>query len=701
MNGFLSIRDLFLKSPRAVSPSLLGYLTGEAPAVSEIARGAGQHETQFRAAFYSRDEGLTNRRGVRILMGSVPPAELRTQSHAVCPSCVDEGSIKAVHDLEIVDACPYHSILTKTDCPQCKQALSWTSASLFRCGSCEYDLRTIAKDEIDASGAKAILSFLRAGDSSSIRRVSKLLVNMRFSTVKSAEDRNSLLNAATQIVLEAPGGIESELLRISRRHPGFTERMVAAHLLALEDPVIAEQTRLALEKAPPTPSQSCEGCHCKSKTFTSTEALKVCGVSKQPMGHLVKSGHLKTRKGMATREIVYEANSLCELFQSLKPIEQSGLAVENCEPLVPNRPGDSSLIKRLELVRSGAVKVVRMDPRKGLRSIYTTPHGVESVEAIIAPNLIDVSEAATLMEVYPDAIRRVMKAGVLRPAKVKLARSRVAIDRVEFEIFQKNYVFVGPLAKLAGSGRTVFSAKLASEGIHPVSGPKIDGGLVALYRWSDLASVDLQAVAAKTEFESRAGRKKGDQSLVDNKQWVSTEEVAKTLKQSIQQITRLVRPRLLSVGVPKGREHDNTRYFTQESLIATAEWMSSAVAIEAVAKQLSTTVFALQLRFERSGFADFVSVGGKRLIGANDIKRIRAHREMFCTCAEADRFHGAPEKHFSNLVSTGRIKAVPAMKAEGIKSVTLLSWSDVREYRVNVSQKSGRKKTPAENTALL
>ena len=58
---------------------------------------------------------------------------------------------------------------------------------------------------------------------------------------------------------------------------------------------------------------------------------------------------------------------------------------------------------------------------------------------------------------------------------------------------------------------------------------------------------------------------------------------------------------------------------------------------------------------------------------------MQRHLAAFCTCAEASAFLQAPPKHFHNLLATGRINAVSDKEVDGLTSIKLLRWCDVKE----------------------
>ena len=201
---------------------------------------------------------------------------------------------------------------------------------------------------------------------------------------------------------------------------------------------------------------------------------------------------------------------------------------------------------------------------------------------------------------------------------------------------------------------------------------------MALYRRTDVDSLNFAKIAAMTAFPTRAGRKKRDSELYDKCQWVTSGTVAQTLGVSPQGLRALVAHGLLCEGVPSGRSADNRRYFTVPSVELAQKWLESALSWEQAAQKLGRSVSVLKPRFLHAGYVKPLKIGVRQWIGAADIEHVRLYLKHFCSCAEADAWHRAPLGHFNNLVATGRFQPASSQEAEGIDSMILLRWSEVR-----------------------
>jgi hypothetical protein len=678
-NGALSISNLGARWNENDGPIGLAHLFGESALVSLLADEVGNNRVRFLSAFYQRRPGMTNQRPLQILNADVLPSWVRVKERSVCPACVKAGWFRAISDINFVDACPYHGCLTTAACPSCDKSFEWTKGSLHECPHCNANLRLISDEPVNAGGVQSILDYLRAGETAMIRKVVEALKAMRFPRVSTAKERNEVLNFAVRIAANAPGSMQEYLARAKLKQPGLPVRALAAPLLASSDPDFRKRINDILENEPSEFPKRCTGCACDEHQFTFAETRELLDVSTAVVVDLVKSRVLATRPGPGPRQLLFDAKPICQLFQDLAPKKSAlALALEK-RPLVGKGIGTRSIAEQIHEIRSGKCVVSSADARRGLTYVEVKS---EAIKANALPKgYIGVAAAAQKLKTYPDAVRRVIKAGKLKIDPAQKIGTTVVIDERELDAFHRKYVFVGVLKEGSKAGSTILSAKLAHVGVFPISGPKIDGGLVALYARADIAKVDLNALDRLNNFKVNSGRKKGDPQLYDDKVWASAQEAETSLGLPPQQISSLVDARLLVEGKPASRIADNRRYFTRKSLKRCQEWLKLAVPYEVAAKKLNLTKHEFQLRFLRSNFVTPVKVGRKTLVGRNDFSKAEKHAQLYCTCAEADRYHGAPAKHFSNLVSTGRIQAVRSKGRQGVSSVQLLFWRDVRQFK--------------------
>lgn len=676
-NGFRSIPMLASHCTGVPERGLIGLLLGTAPLVGVLAQAVGDYRESFLGAFYRQLPGPTTRSPVLVAGTLISPSWLRTQTHRVCPGCAREGWLRVIHDLAFVEACPTHGCLMLSHCPRCAAPLRWGMAGIGQC-PCGYDLASAQRTEVDCAGARRVLATLQAGATDAFRRLTEIPRILRFDRASTPEERNRLLNSAIAIGENQLGALLAVFEESRRTRPGLPARALAAPWLAARDEGLRSQMEVILDKASPDYPQACGTCDCASQRLSSPEIGALLGISSQGIAALVGAGFLKKNTNKQSWQVDYPLTPICQFLRSLAPASQSTGPAKACSPLA-SIGFDDALITKIQAIQNGTLKVVQVDGRQGLRNVR--------VEASQRPpnrmpaHCVGVTEAAQRLGTYPNALRRVIKAGLLGVAPHGRGGTTVFLRKTDVEAFDQRFVFVGAISQRIGRGRTVTSAKLAHLGIWPVSGPTVDGALVALYRRTDVDSLNFAQIAAMTTFSTRTGRKKGGPALYDKCQWMSSGIAAQTLGVSPQGLRALVVHGLLCEGVPPGRSADNRRYFTVPSVESAQQWLERARSWEQVAHKLGRSVPVLKLRFLRTGYVKPLKIGVRQWIGAADIERMRLHLKHFCSCAEADAWHRAPLKHFNNLVATGRFQPVFPEEAEGIDSVILLHWSAVRAMK--------------------
>jgi hypothetical protein len=530
--------------------------------------------------------------------------------------------------------------------------------------------------EVECVGARTVLGYLRAGRAEALPRLSKILRALRFGDASGPEERNHLLNRGVAIAGEEQGVLEALFEEDRCARPGLPARAVAAPWLAVEDERIVRRMKAILDKASPEYPRSCGTCDCGARGLGPQEILALLDVHPPTLAALAHAGLLERVYQGRARHASYPLVSICRFLRLLAPGRGRTATARGGSALL-GETLEAACVVKLKAIRAGDLKVTEADGRKGLRDIRTTPFRVPDAHAM-PPGYVGVSEAADRLGTYADALRRVIHSGLLPVAPGQRRGIMVVLRTCDVEDFDRQFIFVGTLARRMGCGRTTLSAKLAHLGLSPISGPTIDGALVALYRRADVESMDFAKIVGMTAYATRAGRKKGDGPRYDGSRWISASRAAESLGVSVQGLGKLCRRGLLREGVPPGREADNFRYFEAASVKSAQRWLASALSWEDTGRALDRSVASLKQRFLRSRYVKPVRIGARQWVGANDRERMRAHLKAFCTCAEADQWHKAPPKHFQNLVATGRIETPSLEETQGVTQPILLRWTDVR-----------------------
>ena len=546
--------------------------------------------------------------------------------------------------------------------------------SACACGS-SLDYRSLPKVVEDSSGAMVLLELLRKRDSSGILRLESILNAIRFNRHTDISTIISIFNQASSIFVDPDNGLKSWLNNLKSRFSGVPERVLLAPFLVINDAALVKITKELLQTCssefPFATGDYSEG------SLTANEAGAVFGISSNTLLRLVRGGYMQTESvGKRIKEFPLQA--FCDFYRrfTVNAAARNGHEVSLCPP---NKFG-RQLNAKLDQLIDGQLVLVKADARDSLTEYLVAPVKVPIAgQKVQAPDGFEtVSSAAKRLGVYPDAVRRAIKAGYIT-SNTRIGRAQaVFIPHEDLASFDQKYVFIGTLSRQFQAKRTAFSAQLKSAGIVPVSGPGIDGGLVAIFRKADLESHDLAKIAVATKFTTKAGRKKGDSQLYDTNKWMRAAEVGQKLNVVVQQLWKIVKFGLLVEGMPDGRDADNTRFFTAESVERAKQWLDSSVMLAKVAEKEGTSERQIYIRFIESGYVKPLTIAGKTLISKIDTKRIREHRKKYCTCAEAGMYVGSHARHFHNMIKLGKIDSVDAVETE-VESLILLRWGDVVE----------------------
>jgi hypothetical protein len=187
---------------------------------------------------------------------------------------------------------------------------------------------------------------------------------------------------------------------------------------------------------------------------------------------------------------------------------------------------------------------------------------------------VTLTDAARQAGMYPDAMRRAAKAGLIIAKRVRCPDGyyRDAFAILDWQHFASTYVFSGELAREAQDDPRRFSDKLKDEGIKPASGPGIDGGLVYIFKRTDVENLDLKRIAKKRGYRTSCGRPHSTAAEQRDAQraqlgLLNSSAASKYVGISIQRLASAVRSKLLK-AVKHNGTLGNRRYFRRQDLDA-------------------------------------------------------------------------------------------------------------------------------------
>lgn len=574
--------------------------------------------TRLPLPFYRRSSQVT--RGAPLLINNIaiPLNLLRTKDHAVCPECLADGWQRYIQDINLVDECPYHQCRYIMICPSCDQNLTWTDCNGAVC-QCGFDLSTCQKQPSSSPFSLHLLSILHNQDQAKFGVFLDNLKALRYSSALQFSEKQELLELALAIAMHDKRSIE---IAVSKSIAHYTHApalfFVAPWLLSKDEEI--KTTALGLlanDVSAPTQDENNKN---RPPLWLLRDEFEAIGINQPKLRSLTKIGLItKVKVKTNTPHHYYSAD---------------WASVQNWL----NSSGSPTLV-------------------------------------ITSPSHLDIEQAALHLDVYPEVVRRAVRANFMA-SNTKTGKSgKLLLCKDEVTAFHQKYIFVGPLAKSLESPNTTLTARLMSVGIKPISGPAIDGSLVAIYQRSTLDTNKIaQALAAET-YSHKAGRKL--HTLQPNDTHISSTDTAKILGMEVQRLKYLERVGLLREETPSQFLSENRRYFTKNSVFLTQKVLNNSITIEDASTQLDILIGPLTRRFIKSGLIKPLLLGKKTLITNDDVEVMRENLTLYCSCDQLDKYLSAPTGHAANLISTGRIFTAPPEES-GISTVRLIRWAQVK-----------------------
>lgn len=603
--------------------------------------------------FYGQTPGFTDESPVIWNGCEIPRAFFKSVHARVCPDCIKEKIIHQSADFSFFSSCPVHKLKLFDLCPNCNKPISWKGGSIRFCQSCGFQFEGLMRVPVQRSAEVTFMDWIRSRSVSDVGQCLKFLKVLRSYYSKEVYDSGVLLEVAVKI---QQGSTEGLLDLLAPLYPAgvLPNRLILAPLfLSCGEGMdtIKDQLKPLLpgihDKTRPHRSQPI----CQKNTLRLKEVEFALNIEAQTRRKLTQAKFFKAvdNKGSHLQFTVESILAFFEILESAK-IKGNVSHVENWDRLAPN------LVNNMELLRQGKAVVSDTDWGDGCSGFWIRV-GLSS-NPLPEDGLLGFDEFAEAAKTYPDAIRRLVKSGFVKPDTDRNGKSGAKFSREKVESFCEKYCFSSEIAQIVKQGRTIISAVLTSAGIEPVSGPKIDGALVPLYRRSDLAGLDLMSLIEKKDFKSNAGRKKEGTVLYDRETWLASKEVSTLLGFCPVELSSAVAQGYLKIGIPLGRESDNSRYYLKEGVLAFKDLMILATATQDCYTRLGISKAEFYKRFVGSNFVGLIKIGKRSWITREDFLRVEADCRLYVGTETATRLTGAPQRHFRNLINTQRISKV-------------------------------------------
>lgn len=457
-----------------------------------------------------------------------------------CPACNAEGLPDCrPFSIAFMTACPVHHCQLELQCshPRCTSMVCWDQ---HVGGMHTSSLETRAADQPERELTQEIATLYAAGDARAgapYHSLSELLeLLLAFSWI--AVPESSLgryeysLNAESIAVLRDRTALAWSFIRsrsdfhqalqawISPRQRAWPSLPTRAYYLniweaiqSLESPTLRSALSEWLDSYQPSEHRTldpdCSAAHGTQATVA--QAAWFLQLSGTLIRALAKAGHFALHPAFPGRkqsDLVIAMADLNRFCHRLRSVASNGEMSHDFRPLsfrwqVSKCSGHLSVAEVIDQVLTQR-RAIAWPHCSTMASLMVGPIN-ESVHRY-DPGY-SVAAVATRLGIYPDAIYRLMRTGLLVP-DLRSSRKSARFSQEAFDSFSARYVFVKELANRLGVNHTNLADRLRSLGLEPVSGPRIDSGLIYLFRRSDLDGVNAELLAPQVPYRSTAGRKR-------------------------------------------------------------------------------------------------------------------------------------------------------------------------------------------------
>lgn len=478
--------------------------------------------------------------------GKLWPLEmLRDKHRAWCPLCLKEAHIQqASWDWRLQTACAKHSVLLVEHCPSCQRHVSWRYSSLRQC-VCGYPLADAPTLPADPAWKPIPVNELLPHQL--MRYVTLVLLALegelpdltRLAAVGHVQMHQATLDVTDNQLQSAPSfqcAVINQLEKRYMAYPTLGPRHAAASLLlglGLDANFDAELTSIAshwLHTKRPTLGVNSYSPEDEVPALPMATVAITLNVSSHIIKMLLRkevltyapNNCLAHRRRIDKQEII-DGKSLAMLLHRLSHLSE---LVPNGKVVRFDHYGIDHA-KRLDLlldIDRQYTRIIAFNPAEGLPSLAICKTLTTVGEN---DNLLSVRRAAEFLDIYPDAVYRLIKAKLLT-AKA-LAKRQACIEIKDLAEFRGKYVFTHEIARQLMCNPTNLADRIISIGIIPVHGPAIDSGLTYAFRRKDITDDVLKKIKLAENYQSRAGR--GRKCIQQTEGHLSTSQKMLTTKE--------------------------------------------------------------------------------------------------------------------------------------------------------------------------
>ena len=461
----------------------------------------------------------------KVLPGSISDSHLSIHRWKICPKCMEEkGAHQRFWMLSFVTACPEHDLQLIDSCKSCSSSLSPTQPLTGYCPTCFKILSSQEASPCEISCSTTLLNSLFQYDHNEKENLEAILERLmvalylssssslrarhRYSPqLMSADNMRKVVNRIWQVAFNSKKlsnynssmrkQLQSQWPFLPNANILFEDKLQQFGIKIVDNYESSDSTTL-IDTTDPW-------------EIPSALAAKAAGISGFILRRLVRAGMIRFKLFSDNRQdSLFGATRLISLFDlhvllaeihSLSiPKDQSNGAV-----LVPLLNYD--IAQSIQRIRNNKLSLYS-DGSNTLQGLYIQYNETLTFEKRQLKPLGTISsgDATKFLNTYHAVIADLIQRSAIHLSP-ESTRRRHLIIKTSVEDFNKNYILIGAMAKQHHLNATNLCEKLAEMNVYPVSGPKIDGALVAIFSRDEISEIDFTKIKEMEHYSTQTGRK--------------------------------------------------------------------------------------------------------------------------------------------------------------------------------------------------
>jgi hypothetical protein len=585
---------------------------------------------------------------------SIPEKIFRDDGRYFCPECLKENAYwRKSWTLKTYAVCSKHQQFLLKDCQSCGSSLYSWRGKLGQC-KCGADLTAMKSESADSNAWEWwIKCHNRKKKQSQIVDAVFLALEL----IDGGDDSPKMSHKRLSAVFEwmARKNVHPYLLEIVEQNSGKTHPRI--QLLPLLKSSYAELKGLAgallsvwMPRIPTKTDPT-------GRWMQIQEAELSLGISRFQFKKFIALGLVGMNDGhpITPRRISFDV--INRMLYSLQSISAPPRSSEGRRPTC-------SVAKMVLDIFAGSRIGAGYDVDKGMISLRLLVQDQAEGESVVEENWLDMRQISSLLGTYPEAVRFLVNKGRL-PGKhqILLGRKKFVASRSTVEDFSRSYIYAGVYARQIKMNPTNLAEKLMALGIEPVSGPKVDGALVYLFRRDDVAQFDVETLRTLKGYETKTGRKSEVRANAERElrkklrlpEVLTAVQAAEKLEIKPYQIRTLIEKGLLDEIERKKRMVCVTLQSVEKLYVNLNR--KDMVPVEDAAAQFNLSKKAFETLWIKRGILKVEDLGLWRRIEVKDLQELSCQLEGRVTASEAGQLISMHRSHLPNMERRGEIKS--------------------------------------------